>query len=208
MAKSYSDFPRYRMPQDAMAAFSGNLPNLLLAAYFSPAAVGFYLLATRVLFAPVSLIREAVRNVFYQRATELHQEGGDLYHVVLKATAGFFVLCLPLTLLIFFVGEPLFTWVFGAEWQIAGRYAKYIGILMLASVCNTPSVVVVPILGKNAGLLLYEIFSTGLRVGALVLGGLWLSAENTVKLFCLTSALGNICLIAWICLSLKPLKSS
>lgn len=208
LAREHKTFPIYRVPQDAMASIAGNLPNLLLAAYFSPAIVGLYLLAHRVTLAPISLIREAVRKVFYQKATEIHHLGRDLRASVIKMTLGLVALCLPLTLILFFFGEPLFAFAFGPEWAIAGTYAKYIGILVLASVANTPSVVVVPIMGKNQGLLLYEIFSTGIRVGALGIGGLYLNAEATIAAFCLASAFANIFLITWVLHALKNRKNN
>lgn len=205
LAREHKDFPLFRMPQDAMAALAGKLPHLLLAAFFSPAIVGFYLLAHRVTLAPIELIREAVRAVFYQKATEQHNQNHDLSPIVIKMTFGLIALCLPLTLVLFFFGEWLFSIVFGPEWATAGVYAKYIGILVLAAVANTPSVVVVPILGLNRGLLLYELFATGLRITALVLTGLYASAEVTVAVFCLASAFANLCLITWV---LRSIKSS
>lgn len=197
LAREHISFPLYRMPQSAMATFAGNLPNILLAAYFSPAMVGFYLLAHRVTMAPITLIREAVRKVFYQKATEIHHRGGDLRTNFLKMTAGLALLCLPLTLLLFFFGEYLFGLVFGPEWATGGIYAKYIGIMVLASVANTPSVVVVSILDKNRGLLFYEIFGTSLRLAVLGVGGHYLNAEATIAAFCFASAFANVCLIIW-----------
>lgn len=198
LIKRYYDIPLYSMPQDIMASFAANLPNILLAVYFNPLVVGFYLLAYRVTSAPIGFIREAFRKVFYQRASELYNEGHNLYFSVLKMTAGLMCLCTPLLLLLFFYGEALFSVIFGDEWLIAGTYSKYLGILVFASVANTPSVVVIPILNKNKGLLIYEILGTSFRLLTIILAGYFLDAESTVATFCIVSAVANFCLISWI----------
>ena len=206
-AREHRSFPLYRMPQDALASFAYNLPNLLLAAYFSPVVVGFFLLAHRVVQAPIGLIREAVRQVFYQQATELHHAGVDLLRATIRMTLGLGAICVPLVALLWLLGPQFFGFVFGAEWAIAGSYAQPLALMVAAAVCNTPSVVVIPIIGKNAGLLIYELFATGLRVCALILGGLFLSAHTTVWIFCLVSAFANLCLITWVLKSLKSRKN-
>lgn len=207
LAREHRSFPMYRMPQDVLASFAYNLPNLLLAAYFSPAAVGFFLLAHRVVQAPVSLIREAVRQVYYQKATELHHAGADLFQATLKMTTALGGMCAPLLVLFWCGGPALFGAIFGEDWALAGSYAQPISLLVAASVCNTPSVVVIPLIAKDAGLLMYELFATSLRVLSLVMGGLYLTAQSTVLVFCLASAFANVCLITWVLFNLKSLNN-
>lgn len=205
-AREHRSFPLCRMPQDVLASLAYNLPNILLAVYFSPVIVGFFLLAHRVVQAPVSLVREAVRQVYYQKATELHHAGVDLLQPTVRMTVGLGLLCCPMMLVLGLYATDLFGWVFGEEWTIAGRYAWPLSILVTAAVCNTPSVVVIPILGENVGLLRYECFATGIRVLTLVYGGLYLSAYDTVLWFCLLSAVANVCLIMWVTWTLKKLQ--
>src|SRR5690606_20139454 len=64
-ASSYKDFPFYRSPQVLIFNVSDALPVLMLAAFFGPAAAGFYSLSRSILGAPVTLIGRAVGQVFY-----------------------------------------------------------------------------------------------------------------------------------------------
>lgn len=194
----YRSFPLYRLPQATLASFASNLPNFLLVAYFSPQIVGFYLLAYRVTLAPIELIRGAVRQVLFQKVAEIHHRGDNLFSLVAKMTIGLGLFSLIPVLVLFFMGEYIFDWVFGPEWATAGKYARYIAFLMVGSICNTPSVVAITVLGKNRGLLFYEVFGTGIRIFALVVGGMYFTAESAVALFCFASLGANAFLIAWV----------
>lgn len=203
LAKKYRNFTLWRMPQDVMASIAANLPNVLLAIYYSTQTVGFYLLAYRVTLAPLGLIKEAFQKVFYQKATELHHKGQCLYKSVRNMTLVLTLLCVPLFVFLFFFGESLFVVALGKEWLTAGSYSKYIGILVSGAVANTPSVVAMTVLEKNRELLIYELGATGLRVIAFIIAGNYLSAESTIAVFSSVSAVANCCLIFGVLIYLR-----
>lgn len=203
LVKRYRSFPIWRTPQDIMAAMAANSPSVLLALYFGVQTVGFYILAYRVTFLPVSLIKDSFQKVFYQKLAELHASGLNLYLTVLKATLVLGLSCIPVALFLLFFGESLFALVFGSEWLLAGTYSKYLGILIVGFVASTPSVVAVTVLEKNRELFIYELFRTSLRLGIIVVGGVYLSAENVIAAFCVVSAIASVCLIILVLVYLR-----
>jgi O-antigen/teichoic acid export membrane protein len=196
-AKIYSEFPKYRMLQDTLSVFANQLPNVLLALYFSPAIVGFYLLTVRVIQAPSNIIRESIRKVFYQKAAEIKNKGGDLVQIFDRMTLIMVSLTLPPILMFVAFGPQLFNFVFGDEWIEAGRYSRYIILMIALSFANVPGVSAVTAIGKNKQLLGFGIISMIARTLAIVISGLYFSAEVAIAVYALTCATKDIVLIVW-----------
>ena len=78
-------------------------------------------------------------------------------------------------------GPFLFEFVFGQGWARAGEYAVWLSTFLFFNFINKPAVAAVPVLRLQAGLLFYEIFSTGLKVISIVVGFLMFE-DDTVCL--------------------------
>lgn len=195
----YRDFPLYRAPQNFINAASQSLPVLMLAAFFGPAAAGFYTIAKMVMGMPTMLVGKAVNDVFYPRITEAARNGENLPRHITRATMALFaVSILPFGLVMLF-GAWLFSFVFGDEWVRAGEYAQWLAVFFLFNFINKPSVAAVPALGIQQGLLVYEVFSTGGKVIGLAAGFyLFKSDLWAVALFSLSGTLTYIAMIIWI----------
>jgi O-antigen/teichoic acid export membrane protein len=199
LAHQYKDFPLYRAPQNFINAGSQSLPVLMLAAFFGPAAAGFYTLAKMVMGMPSTLLGKAVNDVFYPRITEAAHNGEDLAKHIFRATGALLVIgIVPFGLVVLF-GPWLFDFVFGEEWAIAGEYARWLAVFFLFNFINKPSVAAVPVLGIQRGLLIYEIFSTGGKVIGLVAGFYWFQSDVlAVALFSLVGVLAYAVMMLWI----------
>lgn len=100
---------------------------------------------------------------------------------------------------VFLFGPMLFSLVFGAEWFVAGEYARWLALFFLFNFVNKPSVASVPVLGIQRGLLIYEIFSTGGKVLALFAGFYWFGSDIwAVALFSLSGVVTYIAMMLWI----------
>jgi len=198
LAKKYYDFPFYRAPQISINAFSQSLPILMLAAFFGPASAGFYALCTRLLGMPSQLIGKSVGDVFYPRITEAAHNGENIPFLIFKATltlaaVGF----VPFSFIIAF-GPWLFGFVFGNEWVQAGEYARWLSLMSFFNFINRPSVVSIPVLGIQKGLMIYELFSTGSKLLVLYVGIVWLKNDIlAVSLFSFCGVIAYIFLISW-----------
>lgn len=202
LAKKYYDFPVYRAPQVFINAISQNLPVLMLASFFGPPAAGFYAICKTVLGLPSTLIGKSVGDVFYPRISEAARNSENLTRLIFKATIALAAIGLiPFGLILAF-GPWLFGFVFGGEWVIAGEYARWLSIMMFFFFINKPSVVAIPVLGLQKGLLMYEFFSTGTKIVAIYLGVIFLKSDSlTIAIFSITSAVTYILLIAWVIIS-------
>ncbi len=199
LAYKYRDFPLYRAPQNVINAASQNVPVLFLFTLVGPSAAGFYALSKRIMGAPSSLLAESVGRVFYPYFAEVNKRKQSASPLLLKATCGLGVVGLMPFAVVFFWGPWIFATLFGVEWSDAGEYARWLSLMYYFNFINRPSVMAVPVLGLQRGLLIYEIFSTGGKVAALGVGLMVYSNEiMAVALFSISGAVAYVCLIFWV----------
>nr|WP_272891678.1 oligosaccharide flippase family protein [Stutzerimonas stutzeri] len=188
MARRYNDFPQYRAPVMLINAISQHLPTLVLAAYFGPAAAGFFALCKQALTMPTNLIGKSVADVYYPRISRAIHDREPVAAMLLKATTALGLVGLVPFAIVAVFGPWLFATVFGEQWQVAGEYARWLALAEFAVFISRPSVVAVPALSLQARFLLFEVFSTSLRLVALFGGAVLLGdALATVQAFAAAS---------------------
>lgn len=199
LAHRHRDFPLYRAPQNFINAASASLPVLMLAAFFGPAAAGFYTLGRMVMGLPSTLVGNAINDVFYPRITEAAHNVENLPRHIVRATGALLAIGLVPFGLVFVFGPWLFSLVFGHEWAMAGQYARWLSLWLFAAFINRPSVATIPVLSLQRGFLFYEIISVIARVSAIVLGVyLFQSDVVAIALFAVVGVALNLFLIAWV----------
>jgi len=184
LARQHSDFPKFRAPVMLINAVSQHLPTLVLAAYFGPAAAGFFALCKQALTMPTNMIGKSVADVYYPRISRAIHDREPVAAMLLKATSALALVGLVPFSLVVVLGPWMFAFVFGEQWHVAGEYARWLALAEYVIFVSRPCVVAVPALSLQGRFLLFEIFSTSLRVlslfgGALLVG----SALATVQAF-------------------------
>ena len=195
LATEYKDFPAYSATQNLLNALSAGLPVLLLTHYFGIAVAGAYAFGMRLLYSPMSLISGALRQVLFQRAGEMQQHDRKISPLFLKATGGLFAVGLLPAIVISIWSPQLFSWTFGARWATAGEFARYLILWLLFVFCNLPAVLFARLIRIQRTLFIYNSVVLAARVAALVIGGMYLTALQSVALFSLIGAVMNLVLI-------------
>jgi len=124
LAKRYINFPKFLMVAHAMNASSRLLPNVLINIFFSATAAGLYLLIQRVIGAPLSIIGNAVGDVFRQQASKAYIERRECIVEYKKTFIKLIIISLLPFCVLFFIAPDLFSIVFGESWRKAGEYAQ------------------------------------------------------------------------------------
>jgi len=202
-AVRYSSFPKYRMPQDVVNYIGTQLPNLILAAFFSPQIVGFYLLAHRLLQLPLSVVREAVRRALYRRFSEDHHADRSPLRVCTEITIFMALLVVPPSLVVMAFGTELMNWVLGPEWAPAGPYLSWMMVAVGSAFFNVPVVVLITLMEWNRFFLMFETVSTAVRSAVLVVSALFWSPVTVVAAFSLATAAANVVLVVGVLVVLR-----
>lgn len=122
--KRHYRFPLFDTPAAMINAASEQLPQLLLVLLFSPSTAGWYVLAHRILMAPLTLIGQAVGQVLYAQCKERTKDG-RLGVISLKCALvlwGFMVV--PMIVLWNYAPE-IFAFIFGEAWHESGEFAAW-----------------------------------------------------------------------------------
>lgn len=171
VAGRYRGFPVYRTPQVLLNALTQNLPVIGLAAMFGPAAAGLFALSHRVLLLPSDILGKAVSQVFLARFAEAMHGREDLSRLVSRATLGLGLVGLGPLLVVVAWGQPLFGFLFGSDWVVAGQYAQWLSVLVFAHLIMRPSSQALLIQERQRYLLYWEAFQVAAIVAVLIVGG-------------------------------------
>lgn len=125
VARRYRRFPLLDVPAALVDTLSTQLPNLLLIGLFGPLVAGWYVLAERIVMLPVALLGQATGQTLLGFSRDAIA-GNTLYQMALRTVKILSLLAIAPVVILIGWSEPIFSWVFGAEWQQAGHYAAWL----------------------------------------------------------------------------------
>ncbi len=169
VAYRYKYFPLCGTLTALFNTVGAQIPSILFAALFSPAAAGIYILANRVLSVPMLLLGQATSDVFYSRAAEISREGklGPLTALIHSRLTH---IAMPPTLVLIVGGPEIFTWVFGPAWQEAGVFARWLGPCLYLELLTLPAISIFAVVDKLGTRLMFESVSLVIGLVAIIAG--------------------------------------
>lgn len=186
MAHRYRRFPKFETWSALFNAAGSQMPSLLLAALFGPAAAGIYALANRVLAAPMQLLGQSISDVFYPRAVEASRYG-RLSDLAAQMHARLAQIVMPPTLILMFGGEKIFATVFGAQWALAGSFSEWLALWLYLVLITAPLSNVFLVLNRHGAGLIFEISNLGVRCLAILVGASLESLTAAIALLAIGS---------------------
>jgi len=206
-AKDNSQFPKYNAPQNLINSLSKTLIPYTLAPFFGLELVGFYFLAERVLRTPSLLVTGSMRQVYYQRASELYNQGKSFYRLYVSTTVALAAISfIPLTVLIAY-GPEIFSFVFGAEWRKAGTLTQWLGAWWLISVAAGPAVESLTVLQLQKYMFWFQIAFSTTRVLSILIGAMFGDDIVAIAAFSMVGLVFNLGLIFGVLLLLVRQRS-
>jgi O-antigen/teichoic acid export membrane protein len=120
----YNEYPKFNTLSAFLDTISLQLPSIFVSKTYSSTNLGYFNLTTRTISTPLSVISSSVSQVFFQRISDAYKQNKPLRPIILKTGKYLSLISLfPLVVLLFF-GPELFSFVFGANWRIAGEFAR------------------------------------------------------------------------------------
>jgi O-antigen/teichoic acid export membrane protein len=197
-AARYRDFPRINAVHALVDNVNSSATLMLLSVFFGAVVVGHYSMVMRVLTAPVALIGTAVTQVFYQRAAEVRNRGGDLGAFVRRLLARSVLVALPPALVLLAAAPALFTLAFGSRWTAAGQYARLLSPYMFFSFLATPLAFVPFVVNRQWQSFLVSLGGNLLFLACIAAGGRLGRPELMFTILSLVQAAYFTGYIAWI----------
>ncbi len=197
MLVRYRRFPLYSTWSAVFSSFSRQLPTFFFVILFGPAVAGFYAITNRVLKAPSLVFIGAINSVFFKNAASAHREG-NLRQLTLTTYKNSALMTLPLLLLLGIISPPLFTFVFGEQWAVAGEFARWLTILVFFQFVCVPLTPLFSIREKQSSELVFETVLMISRALALIIGARIGDSVTAVILFSIGSGVCYIGFLFWV----------
>lgn len=197
-AITYREMPKFNAPHAVSNTLSNQLPNILLAGFFSPAIAGFYNLSYRICYAPVMLISSSVYQVYSRSVSENQKTGKDIHRftksILKKLTLAAIV---PFTILLIFA-PPIFEFIFGPDWRVAGFYSQLLAPLLFFVFIVYPVTYIPILLGYQRKAFILDVLYLVLRTLALFTGYYIGNSTVAIAAFCGVGVLFQIYYLFWL----------
>jgi O-antigen/teichoic acid export membrane protein len=199
VARVHRAFPIYNAPAELLSSTTITVPSILLATLFGAGVAGLYWFAYRLLEMPMTLLGDATRRVFYQRAAELshdNREIGDLF--VRTSLALGLLAAVPAGVLI--AGAPwLFEIVFGPAWRESGDYMQWLVLWWFLRFASLPAMMLIPLLDLQRTFLILEVVTLVPRLLVFPLAAAWADAHAAIAAYSLVGMLFHAAamLVVW-----------
>jgi lipopolysaccharide exporter len=187
---------------DAWGSFINNLswqmPSLILSAFFSQTIVGYYSQANRMILLPLTLIGNAIAQVFFQRTSELRSHPEKLTATVEAVFRVLVFLGFLPALILTLVGKELFTVILGISWSEAGLYAQILGFWLFFMMISSPLSTLFLVLERQELGLIVNLVILVTRLAALLSGSLLHNIYLTLWIWSGTGVLVYGLMALWI----------
>ncbi len=176
-------------------------PYLVFTLTYGQNPTGWLAFTTRLLALPVTVIGQAVAQVFMGRGASAQREAsGDLPRLTWLAVRRLALLGVGPAILLTLIGPWAFGWVFGGAWERAGTYAQILAVAFLAQFVASPISNVFNLVERQGIALVWEAVRLALVVAVpwlvWALGGsdvLGVAAYAAVLVF----SYGGVLALAW-----------
>ncbi|MCJ7647641.1 MAG: oligosaccharide flippase family protein [Candidatus Lokiarchaeota archaeon] len=184
----YKKFPIYGIGSTLLSTISWQLPTFLLSRFFTSTIVGYYALGLRIIKLPMSLIGDAISQVFFQRAVEA-KNSNKLNVLVWDVFRRLVIIGLIPIFLLSIIGQDLFIFAFGQEWAEAGVYVQILSIWMFFWFISGPFSNIFGVLEKQEMQLYWNIANIITRFVSLWIGGILNDPRMALLLFSISGVI-------------------
>lgn len=122
--KKFSQYPAIDLPASFLNNVSTYIPIVFISFFLGVDAAGLYFIVERILRLPISVISNAIANVFRERASSQYRLTGSYSDIFNSTLKKLIVFGAPIFLLIFILSPILFQSVFGEKWKGAAEFAR------------------------------------------------------------------------------------
>ncbi len=188
VALRYQSLPRTTLFQSLLEMFQSNALLWLLPFFYTPVEGGFYFRTLIIFQAPVALVAQALAQVAYREAAELHHAGESLKPLVISTLKKSALLGLPICLGLIALGPWAFSTFFGEKWYEAGVYARILAVWMYLDFLRIPLAQIAIVVQKQRQLLQRSFIGLIVLVSS-VSAGYYISNDVHLSLYLLSGGM-------------------
>ena len=138
LAREYKEYPLVSLPHVLIDLGRDLVIAGLIVYFFKKDVFGSYNHSYAMLKIPMVVIGTSVGQVFFNKCTVLVNEGKSIYALMKRTLFILIGLSIIPFSIIFFFGEPLFSFVFSEAWAESGYFSEIMTIWLLANFLMSP----------------------------------------------------------------------
>jgi O-antigen/teichoic acid export membrane protein len=186
LVSKYINFPKYTLPSTLGGEIASQMPTILLGYYFNQTIIGYYLLATKIITLPFTVIGNSIATVYRQEAIEEFNLNGNCKNLYIKTFKKLFFIGIIPVLILLFWGEFFFTFYFGSQWKIAGKIASYLSVMVFFQILSSPMADTILFINGQKIDFLLQFARLLFSILSFVIGGFLQNYELAIILFTIT----------------------
>lgn len=172
--RRYRRFPLIATWSRVLNILGLQLPPLLLVAIYGSVEAGLYALTVRVLAAPIGMVVDAMSQYFEGTfSARVRAKSPVLARFLLSISGRLFLIGLVPALILAFFAPEIFAWVFGAQWRVAGEFARIVVAFYLLQLAVSPVSRALLVLERQTSQLLWDISRAVLTAACVVIPALF-----------------------------------
>lgn len=190
-------FPVFNMPHALIGAVANNLPVLILAHTFPPAAVGVFALCISFGYKPVNVFSLSLNQAFFHSAGQNHSFEKPYARMLRVFVLKCLLIVLPLAAGLFWAMPLLVDALFGERWLDAAPILCALLPLFVMSILSTSLSFVPLMLRKQATAMFIEVASAVCRTVVIVYASLHFDIVTTTWIYALTHSFFLLVQLVW-----------
>jgi len=164
LSKEYRQFPVVSLPHALIDLGRDLLVATLIIAFFSKDIFGSFNHSYTILRLPLMVIGASIGQVFFNRCSTMINEGKEIYTLLKKTMLMLFGLSIIPFGLIFFLGEPLFAFVFGSNWAESGYFSEIMAVWLMFNFLISPVSNIPMILNRQKEYFIIGLVGTAMQI--------------------------------------------
>lgn len=207
-AWQHRSFPIWRVPSQFIMALSMQAPVFFMAAIYDPQTAGQFALAVMALSVPTAMLGQSAGKALYGEASRLiRSDPARVAQMAREVQFRLALVAVPASLLVFLIGESMFTLVFGDEWRIAGSFASVLAFALLFQFTSAPLIQLFNLMRNQLVFLLINISRVlGSCIVFYVVNFFSLEAISAVTLYTVFTTIFYLCVSFYILHTVDALR--
>lgn len=160
----------YQYPANIIDTITYQMPAQVYSNVYGNNALGGYNMSEKILGIPMRLVAAPINTIYFRTATEYTREKKDLSKFTFKLLIYILLIAfIPMIITILFA-EPIFSFILGEEWKIAGQYASIMILYYVFRFCTTSISYCRVVIGKQNTNFLMSFINLAIVASSLALG--------------------------------------
>ena len=138
LALEYKEYPLVSLPHVLLDLGRDLVIAGLIIYFFKKDVFGSFSHSYAMLKLPMVIIGTSIGQVFFNKCTALVNDGKSIYALMKRTLLILLALSIVPFSIIFFFGEPLFSFVFSEAWAESGYFSEIMAIWLMANFLMSP----------------------------------------------------------------------